>query len=501
MINMPTLSRALPGLLSLVLIGSLPVAAQETPPTPKPEETPEKKEEPKKEDPKKDEEEEEDGPKIVKSVDDTKFSLDGLVGGKDLWSLTPAKVETDYKKAGFRWLAKDKKDRGLIRPVDMIVENEKGSETSKRRTSLEFRETMLQFFGGKVQAEEVGLEFKGDALAMVTISVWNKGDSEDGLNEKKFRQIITDLSQELSTKLGAKAQDLGRDTKSAAKAERIRWESAETMAQLEHSSTKSRELGFQPEFIRVRLAPRTKMAVGAVAGNTAKVSQDQLIKRVIKTPSGDVYVGDVPMVDQGDKGYCALATSERVMRYYGIECDQHDMAKATGADAFGTDPEDLQNALHKLQNKFRIRVRDLIHWDIKDYIKFTDVYNREAKKVGAKPCPEDYYWTSFRSLDKEALLQARTKGGGYERFLKNVKDFTSRGVPLLWGLELGIYAENGEPAPQAGGGHMRLILGLNEKTQELIFSDSWGAGHELKRMKLKEAYVVTKGLYMIEPQR
>jgi hypothetical protein len=232
----------------------------------------------------------------------------------------------------------------------------------------------------------------------------------------------------------------------------------------------------------------------------AKINQSSLVSRVKKLPNGDVFVDGVPMVDQGDKGYCAMATSERVMRYYGIECDQHDMAQASGSDAFGTAPEDLQEALHKLQTRFKIRVRDIIHWDVRDYEKFTDVYNREAKRIGAKLCPEGYYWVSFRGLDKDALREARTKGPGYEKFRKNVIDLTGRGVPLLWGLELGIYPENGEKALQGGGGHMRLIIGFNLKTDELIFSDSWGAGHEMKRMAMKDAFVVTKGLYMIEPQ-
>lgn len=475
--------------------GTLPAPAQDTPPDAPPGGTPEKKEDPK--------EPEDDGPAIVKKEEDTRFSLDALIGAAGLWNMTPDQIEAAYKKAGFRWLSKTSKERGMIRPTWMLVEKEtnSASEDSSPRVSIEGRESRLRFFNGKVEAEEVNFDFKGDALSMITISVWNKGDADDELNEKRFQQKITELTEALGGKLGVRAQPLGRDTKSAAKAERVRWETTETMAQLEHSSARSREEGFRAEFIRVRLAPKTRLAVGATAGNTAKVSQADLLARVKKEGNGDVYVSGVPMVDQGEKGYCALATSERVMRYYGIECDQHDMAKASGGDAFGTNPEELQDALHKLQNRFKIRVRDLIHWDIKDYLKFTEVYNREARRLGSRPCPENYFWTSFRGLDKDTLREARTKGGGYDRFVKNVREFTGRGVPLLWGLELGIYPENGEPAPQAGGGHMRLILGLNEKTQEIIFSDSWGAGHEMKRMALKDAYVVTKGLYMIEPQR
>ncbi len=452
------------------------------------------------------------------------YSLDDLLDPKKLWELTPETVEIRYKNAGFRWLSEASKDRGLIRPMWRLVEKtaspptegekktpaddepeketeDKKDDPEKTPTPRRFspQKTKLDLLDGQVQAEEVNFEFKEGKLAMLTISIWNKGDSAEDLNENRFKKLLTDLNASLSKQLAVRAQDMGRDQKSASKAERIRWELANTLVQLESSSTKDRETGFQPEFIRVRLAPKVKLALGATTDNVAKVTRTELTDRVKKIPTGDVYVEGVPMVDQGEKGYCALATAERVMRFYGIECDQHDMAKASGGDAFGTNPQELQEALHRLQGRFKIRVRDLIHWDINDYLKFTEVYNREAKRVGAKPCPENRYLISFRGLDKDALRNARTKGAGYERFVRNVKDLTGRGVPLLWGMELGIYPENGEPALQGGGGHMRLIIGFNEKKEELLFSDSWGAGHELKRMSIKDAYVVTKGLYMIEP--
>ena len=46
---------------------------------------------------------------------------------------------------------------------------------------------------------------------------------------------------------------------------------------------------------------------------------------------------------------------------------------------------------------------------------------------------------------------------------------------------------------------MRLIIGYNDKEQKLIFSDSWGAGHEFKRMKMSDAYKATKGVYSLRP--
>jgi hypothetical protein len=46
---------------------------------------------------------------------------------------------------------------------------------------------------------------------------------------------------------------------------------------------------------------------------------------------------------------------------------------------------------------------------------------------------------------------------------------------------------------------MRLIIGYNLKTSEVIFTDSWGAGHEQKRMAMDDAWTITNGLSSIEP--
>jgi hypothetical protein len=69
---------------------------------------------------------------------------------------------------------------------------------------------------------------------------------------------------------------------------------------------------------------------------------------------------------------------------------------------------------------------------------------------------------------------------------------------------LGIYSENGEKARQDGGAHMRLIVGYNFKDKEkpeLIFSDSWGAGHEKKSMLLADAFAATTDVLILEPQK
>ncbi len=46
---------------------------------------------------------------------------------------------------------------------------------------------------------------------------------------------------------------------------------------------------------------------------------------------------------------------------------------------------------------------------------------------------------------------------------------------------------------------MRIIVGYNAATGEILYSDSWGAGHEEKRMAIDDAWTVTTGLGSLQP--
>jgi hypothetical protein len=50
------------------------------------------------------------------------------------------------------------------------------------------------------------------------------------------------------------------------------------------------------------------------------------------------------------------------------------------------------------------------------------------------------------------------------------------------------------------GGHLRLIIGYNTRTKEIIYSDTWGRGHEKKRMPIDNAFTMTRSLFSMEPK-
>ena len=86
------------------------------------------------------------------------------------------------------------------------------------------------------------------------------------------------------------------------------------------------------------------------------------------------------------------------------------------------------------------------------------------------------------------------------KFRKAVIQRIDKGRIIGWTMMVGAFPEKGIRAAENLGAHMRMIIGYNKKTDEVIYSDSWGRGHEVKRWTFKQAYVVTNQIYEISPR-
>jgi hypothetical protein len=218
----------------------------------------------------------------------------------------------------------------------------------------------------------------------------------------------------------------------------------------------------------------------------------------------------MPMVDQGPKGYCVVATAERMFRYMGMAVDQHELAQAAGTGAEGgTSPDKMYEALNRLEARFKFRMRAVLDWEWQDFKKMIESdYNREAKRNGKQEINFDSFGNVidlsevYERLDGETLktVKADKDKAGYGKFQRAVAGLIDQGIPLMWSVHVGLLPE--PEIPQKGvGGHMRMIIGYNPKTSEIIFSDSWGAEHAAKRMPMAQARAITDGLYYMEPMR
>jgi hypothetical protein len=209
------------------------------------------------------------------------------------------------------------------------------------------------------------------------------------------------------------------------------------------------------------------------------------------------------MVDQGRKGYCVVASAERVLRYYGLPVDENELAELANSSATqGTSNAAMFDSLKKLANRLQVRIRTLMDMDGNQLVALSNDYDRIARREHQPELPDPgavQSWSEFFGDMKPAILkEARTRNrAGLVRFQQQVQDSINQGIPILWSVMLGIMPEAGIP-PNAGG-HMRLIIGYNTTTNEILYSDSWGPGHELKRMPADNAWSMTTAMNTIEP--
>ncbi|RYD34640.1 MAG: hypothetical protein EOP86_10490 [Verrucomicrobiaceae bacterium] len=415
--------------------------------------------------------------------------LDALTDPEILWSTTPATAETQFGKVFMKWLSASK-DRANIRrrPFSNVSQD-------------------LKIGDGKVDVEEVTLEFADSKLARLAFSLWNRGDSSGSFDAKSFKARIAEISATLNDVFKFKGVEAGVDRTGAARYERTQWLTPKLSASLEYSGAKV-DGEFRAEFIRLRIGPPVKKAmVGAVPSASDKggiIGRADLVKNVEHADSGDTWIRNVPMVDQGMKGYCAVSSCQRVFNYFGLNVDEHEMAQVAQSSADGgTSGRKLMESLDQLEGRLKVRFKKL--YDLYTNKALQDLasdYNRAARKRSAKPLD----WTSLQleRMDPADLKSVRSKGAEYSKFQRMVKDNVDKGIPLLWSLTLGLYPENGKPAMQSGGGHMRLVIGYNLKDPAnpvLIFSDSWGGGHEKKSMSMADAFAATTALIVLEPQQ
>ena len=282
---------------------------------------------------------------------------------------------------------------------------------------------------------------------------------------------------------------------------------------------------FKPGFIRVavdgpaRLAGDKGKAKGRSAQPEAK-GRKAITDNVIRDPRGDVFIDNVPMVDQGQKGYCSVAAAERVLRYYGVEVDEHEIAQAAGTGAAGgTSSKGMKESVDMIGKRFRLAPMTL-YGDfekatgerIQGLTKEVDNYNKAAKKLKKKEITEDVYvkhegnMTTFspsavdEAMDAEVLKEMKVNGSQkakYKKFMSDIHQYVNAGMPLFWGVKFGVYPE--PDTKQELGYHMRLIIGYNDKKREILYSDTWGSGHELKRMPADWAWTISRSLMVMKP--
>lgn len=379
-------------------------------------------------------------------------------------------------------------------------------------------------------------------ISRVEVSVYNRGDAQKIIPEKEFTELIDNKIKSFDQKLGPGYTGKPyKPTPRMAVCNR-RWERKFPLLQLEWAYIEAHKekdhLGqsvkfpFTSEFIKITLVPKTNSPANDTAALTGqgfmakatRPSATSLKANITHAANGDVYVDNIPMVDQGAKGYCVAASIERILRYYGHPIDEHRIAQIAATSAKnGTNNEGMSQALKEISKELNLERKELVKSDKSGNFQESGLYKDlcDYNYVAKKMKQDEIDWKDFReergsgkikvytidvngifkAIKPEILIDSRQRQKqAFEAFKRDIKNYTDQGIPVLWSCYVGLFPEVPDIGTNGVFGHMRLIIGYNPQKHEVLYSDSWGAAHVLKRMDENAAWAMTTGLYMVKPR-
>ncbi|MDF1811664.1 MAG: C39 family peptidase [Verrucomicrobiales bacterium] len=195
------------------------------------------------------------------------------------------------------------------------------------------------------------------------------------------------------------------------------------------------------------------------------------ITNVTKGENGDVWIDNIPMVDQGPKGYCAPATFERAMRYMRIPADMYLLATAATEAGGGTNTTKLSEDCKRIVSSKARRIKEL---DLRE-----DFEIKNLKKFIDKGVPVLWQMRSLEGYNE--LANARSEARS------SVTDFGK------WTAEIEAEAQRKflQFKENNSNHHICMVIGYNETTREVAVSDSWGPNYELRWVHEDIARAVT----------
>ena len=355
---------------------------------------------------------------------------------------------------------------------------------------------------------EIIFYFEKRHLQSITISLYNRGDN-GAMDDSSFAQLNSQAE-----KFAAAFSNDSEPVNETRKFDKFRIESIIWQDKVCDYVLRRNRKGKYPEYLQIVIYPAGKAKKLRDALRSA-ANKNQLQLNLNIQSDGDHYL-DIPMVNQGAKGYCVDASVERILKYYGSRIDQQIIAQLAESDAYkGTNIRKIINVLDKNKSKLQINVNKLIFDDIfslEDLQKLTQTYNNFAKKQKRKRLNFNDFCSGkgrYRRLDIAALIgnydydlfrEARCKNKReVEKFAESIQNSLNKGIPLAWVTFTFLNMKDGQQIGKFGL-HMRIINGFNQQTNQIIYTDSWGRGHEKKYMGMNDARAITLMLLQITPK-
>ena len=225
------------------------------------------------------------------------------------------------------------------------------------------------------------------------------------------------------------------------------------------------------EYCVLRILPSSSADQG---GKTSRISDSSMRERmksnVVHRPNGDVIIENIPMVDQGPKGFCVPATYTRVLLYAGVPADLYLLALLGRTDVGGgTSTTAMENSARALATSYGRTITSVS--PTLDLPKLETFFEKGIPLT----------WAMFvdEKLDRDlsSRLRQRTESDP-DAWLKTLAEKRKAARSIKKNLN---------------NGHVCLLIGLNRKTEELATSDSWGPEFAERWITIEEARAISQG--------
>jgi hypothetical protein len=223
------------------------------------------------------------------------------------------------------------------------------------------------------------------------------------------------------------------------------------------------------EYVALRIMTTESADAGGKSRIPDSVIREAVSNRIEKKANGDVILKDMPMVNQGPKGYCVPATWERVMRYMGVPADMYTLAMAGATEAGGGSSVDAVSAGASqavIQAGRRIE-SPAMKIDAVSVSRFID-----------RGLP--IMWAMFSTRDFNNAVNSRI---GARKSTTDINEWKK--------VLAAARKEVRKFRPERDSGHVCMIIGYNKQTGEIAISDSWGAAFAERWITPEEAAAVS----------
>ncbi len=234
--------------------------------------------------------------------------------------------------------------------------------------------------------------------------------------------------------------------------------------------------------IKIRLASEPDLLIVASilpADGTKKLMEStvgrrqQMRENVQTLENKDVIIENIPMFDQGTRGYCAIGTLAMITQYYGLNVNIEQLAAKGGYKEGDVSNASVIPIYQAAAKEAKLRMTQGSKFDFRDAMREIE-RGRPVLVWRYFSYPRNAVHTRFKAAydaDPTATLPDPRK------------DKTEKSQ---W------------PKP-ADGGHASLITGFNKERDEVLFTESWGEEKRHRRMRAEEMEATCYAVFGFEP--